>query len=235
MCALSRVWFLAIPLTVALQAPLSLGLSRQGYWSGLACPSPGDLPDPGTKPTSLASPVLAGRFFTTSTFWEATPSATINFFFFFFRKWEKSQRGGVVRIVTGRACFSLSNTLFSQGRQANNPRRRKLDTWHRAYTVGSSQPPPGACVWERTGQKTHTSSPHHSRVSQGPEAAQRVGLGQSDPQARTGTQAQAGGSSRGWVGPEVSVQTPRALCGSWGPKSTATDTEGHGVRFQEVV
>ena len=125
------------------------------------------------------------------------PPLPPSIFFFFFRKWEKSQRGGVVRIVTGRACFSLSNTLFSQGRQANNPRRRKLDTWHRAYTVGSSQPPPGACIWERTGQKTHTSSPHHSRVSQGPEAAQRVGLGQSDPQARTGTQAQAGGSSRG--------------------------------------
>ena len=139
---------------------------------------------------------IAGRFFTTSASWKPPPLPP-SIFFFFFRKWEKSQRGGVVRIVTGRACFSLSNTLFSQGRQANNPRRRKLDTWHRAYTVGSSQPPPGACIWERTGQKTHTSSPHHSRVSQGPEAAQRVGLGQSDPQARTGTQAQAGGSSRG--------------------------------------
>ena len=117
--------------------------------------------------------------------------------FFFFRKWEKSQRGGVVRLVTGRACFSLSSTLFSQGRQADNPRRRRPDTWHGAYMVGSSQPPPGACVWERTGQKTHTSSPRHPRVSQRPEAAQWVGSGQSDPQARTGTQAQAGSSSKG--------------------------------------
>ena len=41
--------------------------SRQEYWSGLSCPSPGDLPDPGIKPESLVSPVLVGRFFTTST------------------------------------------------------------------------------------------------------------------------------------------------------------------------
>ena len=59
------------PWTVAHQAPRSMGLSRQDYWSGLPCPSPGDLPDPGIKPASLMSPVLAGRFFTTSATWEA--------------------------------------------------------------------------------------------------------------------------------------------------------------------
>ena len=48
--------------TVARQAPLSMGFSRQEYWSGLSFPSPGDLPDPGIKPMSLA---LAGGFFTT--------------------------------------------------------------------------------------------------------------------------------------------------------------------------
>ena len=36
--------------TVALQAPLSMGFSRQEYWSGLPFPSPGDLPNPGIKP-----------------------------------------------------------------------------------------------------------------------------------------------------------------------------------------
>ena len=41
--------------TVAHQAPLSMGFSRQEYWSGLPCPPPGDLPDPGIKPISLAS------------------------------------------------------------------------------------------------------------------------------------------------------------------------------------
>ena len=57
--------------TIAHQAPLSMGCSRQEYWSGLPCPPPRDLPDPGIKPTSLMSPALAGRFCTTSTIWEA--------------------------------------------------------------------------------------------------------------------------------------------------------------------
>ena len=42
-----------------------MGFSRQEYWSGLPFPSPGDLPDPGVKPTSLVSPALADEFFTT--------------------------------------------------------------------------------------------------------------------------------------------------------------------------
>ena len=58
--------------TAACQAPLSMGFSRQEYWSGLPCPSPGDLPDPGIKPMSLMSPALAGGFFTTSATWEAS-------------------------------------------------------------------------------------------------------------------------------------------------------------------
>ena len=41
-----------------------MGFSREKYWSGLPFPSPGVLPDPGIKPTSPASPALAGRFFT---------------------------------------------------------------------------------------------------------------------------------------------------------------------------
>ena len=45
---------LAIPWTVACQAPLSMGFSRQEYWSGLPLPSPGDLPDPGIEPRSPA-------------------------------------------------------------------------------------------------------------------------------------------------------------------------------------
>ena len=49
---------------VAHQASLSMGFSRQEYWSGLPCPPPGDLPDPGNEPISPASPALAGRFLT---------------------------------------------------------------------------------------------------------------------------------------------------------------------------
>ena len=52
--------------TVAHQAPLSMGFSRQEYWSGLPCPPPGDPPNPGIEPTSLMSPALAAGFFTTS-------------------------------------------------------------------------------------------------------------------------------------------------------------------------
>ena len=58
----SHVWLSATPWTVARQAPLSMGFLRQEYWSGLPFPSPGYLPDPGLKSTSLA---LAGRFSTT--------------------------------------------------------------------------------------------------------------------------------------------------------------------------
>ena len=54
--ALATAW------TVAHQAPLSMGFSRQEYWSGLPFPSPGDLPNSGVKPMS---PALAGGFFTT--------------------------------------------------------------------------------------------------------------------------------------------------------------------------
>ena len=53
---------LATPWTVALQAPLSIGFSRQEYWRGLPFPPPGDLPDPEIEPLSLASPTLAGVF-----------------------------------------------------------------------------------------------------------------------------------------------------------------------------
>ena len=52
------------PWTVARQAPLSVTFSRQEYWSGLPCPPPGDLPDPGVEPASLMSFALVGRVFT---------------------------------------------------------------------------------------------------------------------------------------------------------------------------
>ena len=45
--------------------------SRQEYWSGLPCPPPGDLPNPGIEPLSLMSAALPGEFFTTNATWEA--------------------------------------------------------------------------------------------------------------------------------------------------------------------
>ena len=66
----SRVWLFVTPWTATCQASLSMGFSRQEYWSGLPYPPPGDLPDPGIEPASLKSPTLASKFFTTSATWE---------------------------------------------------------------------------------------------------------------------------------------------------------------------
>ena len=67
----------ATPWTVACQTALSMKFPRQEYWSRLPLPTPGELPDPGTKPTSQVSLALAGIFLTT---WEALspPYVTIN-------------------------------------------------------------------------------------------------------------------------------------------------------------
>ena len=57
--------------TIACQAPLSMGFSKQEYWSGLPWPPPGSLPHPGIESVSLRSPALASRFFTSTAFWKA--------------------------------------------------------------------------------------------------------------------------------------------------------------------
>ena len=61
------------PVDCSPPGPPSMGFSRQDYWNGLSCPSPGDLPDAGVEPGSLGSPALAGRFFSTTspTVWGA--------------------------------------------------------------------------------------------------------------------------------------------------------------------
>ena len=69
----SSIQLSATPWTVAHQAPLSMGFSRQEYWSGLPCPPSGDLPDSGIKLASLmslTSPVLAGELSTIPATWE---------------------------------------------------------------------------------------------------------------------------------------------------------------------
>ena len=60
--------------TIACQAPLSMGFCGREYWSGLPCPAPGDLSDPGIEPMFLTSPALASGFFTTSTTWQGPSS-----------------------------------------------------------------------------------------------------------------------------------------------------------------
>ena len=77
--SLQSVQLFLIPWIVARQDPVSMGLSRQEYWCRLPFPPLGNLPDPGIEPTSLRSP--AGRFFTTSSTWEAYVFARIHALF----------------------------------------------------------------------------------------------------------------------------------------------------------
>jgi len=67
-CVYALIWvrFFMTPWTAARQTPLFLGFSRQEYWSGLAFPPPGDLPNLGMKSMALSSPALASRSFTTA-------------------------------------------------------------------------------------------------------------------------------------------------------------------------
>ena len=58
----SHVWLFVTLWTIAYQAPLSKGFSRQEYWSGLPCPPPGDLPDPETEPASLYISCIGRQF-----------------------------------------------------------------------------------------------------------------------------------------------------------------------------
>ena len=73
---IAQLCVFATPWTIARQALLSMGFSRQEYWSGLPFPPPGDLPDSEIKLKSLMSPALAGRFFTTNTTWDAQTAGT---------------------------------------------------------------------------------------------------------------------------------------------------------------
>ena len=73
--SLSHVQLCATPWTVALHVPLSMGFSRQEYWSGLLFPFPENLPNPEIKPASPASAALAGRFFTTEPPGKSTPNS----------------------------------------------------------------------------------------------------------------------------------------------------------------
>ena len=116
--SLSCVQLFATPWTVTLQPSLSMRFPRQEYWSGLPCPPPGDLPDPGIKPASLMSPALAGRFFTIWATREAQQSHT----------WSDPPRGqGFLSgsmVKNNRICSIMKNTV-------------------RALPVSHSEKPPG--------------------------------------------------------------------------------------------
>ena len=75
---------------------LSMGFSRQEYWSGLPCPSPGDLPNPGIKLTSLVFPALAGGLFITSTTWKT---------------WQKTVWKWEVKVLIVQSCPTLCDPM----------------------------------------------------------------------------------------------------------------------------
>ena len=92
------------PMTVAHQAPLSMEFPWQEYWSMLPFPLPGDLPNPGIKPTSLVFPELSGGFSTTSASWEAHWHSKCNssYFIFFLRDLTHSTEHSVDNYCLGR-------------------------------------------------------------------------------------------------------------------------------------
>ena len=110
--------------TVAHQAPLSMGFSRQEYWSGLPCPPPGDLPHPGIEPASLMSPALADRFFTTSATWEA----------------QKHTYKDKVKSLSRVQLFGTPWTLAYQAPQSMWFSRQVLEWVAISFSRGSSQP-----------------------------------------------------------------------------------------------
>ena len=108
----------ATPWTVARQASLPMEFSRQEYWSGQPFPSPGDLPDPGMEPMSLASPALAGGFLTTSATREAPLLVFGHLFSSNFRVaqrglWLRGRASGILMHVTGEFFSSIWPFLTS--------------------------------------------------------------------------------------------------------------------------
>ena len=100
-CMLSCIQLFVMLWTATFQAPMSMGFPRQEYWSGLPFPPPGYLPDPGIEPMSLASPMLAGEFFTTE-----SPGKPILWWWWWWKK-----EDSVLSALLNLAFFSLQYTL----------------------------------------------------------------------------------------------------------------------------
>ena len=123
MCAqsFSYIWLFAAPWTC--QVPLSMGFSRQEHWSEFLFSTPGHSPDPGTEPGFLVSPALAGKFFTTSTTWEA-PNMKCNIYFN--SRWWKLC-GRVIPIVV---CLPLATKLIKMIVNYKTIEQREINNAH---------------------------------------------------------------------------------------------------------
>ena len=100
---------------VAHQAPLPMGFSRQEYWSGLPCPPPGNLPNPGIELASLMSPALAGRFLTmNTTTWEAQYDNNHGFFIDDIIRLKSSFLFLVLVVLKGIKLYQIPFLIFTE-------------------------------------------------------------------------------------------------------------------------
>ena len=140
---LSRVRLFAIPWTVASQAPLSLGFSRQEYWSGLSFPLPGDLSHPGIEPTSPVPPALGGRFFTTEP--PRKPFSNRNMW----REKGEYKIHGVIPPKFSAELFLLSVSFLPQ--EIQEKVGRISSDWFPQLLMGSKYPEQGVLLWVFSG------------------------------------------------------------------------------------
>ena len=108
--SLSCVWLFATPWTVARQSPLSIGFSRQEYWSRLPCPPPGDVPDPGIR-MSGASLLSEG------TYLQGLSPLYVSLLAWILKSLYRSLN----RVQSYILSDDLSNTFLSQGRFVGTP------------------------------------------------------------------------------------------------------------------
>ena len=128
-CSVNHVWLFVTSWAIARQSPLPMGFLRQEYWSGLPLPTPGDLPDPRTKPVS---PSLAGRFFTIMPFGSSCLKSVGNLplaFFFnfaFLVETFDDDRDSGDRLMIGDRCYWNNSGVKSLSWLPRQVRQRVL-------------------------------------------------------------------------------------------------------------
>ena len=145
--------------TIVCLAPLSMGFSRQEYWSGLPCPPPGDLPDPGIKPVSLTSPALAGGFFTTSAWIWANSR----------RQW-RTEKAGVLQSMGSQSQTWLNDWTTTTTRKWMSL-HRSVSEWEQGLHLPSQQ-----SAAEQSGEGTFFKDHRFPEKGRSSQAEGRAGL-----------------------------------------------------------
>ena len=175
--------------------------SRQEYWSELSFPTTGDLPDPGITPTSLTSPALAGRFFTTSTTWEAhgvSPKwphgQTVC--------WKDSQNSQKMVILTAVVYYRKRTQMeISQGKRCTGLNPGQFQAWSVQMSSSCRTGSPGF-YWSSIMWAWLTT--HMTDLSPAPS---RVGLTPHDPEPRP--------TSPGCCGSKPMPEITQPLLSTW--------------------